>query len=153
MKLFCLIICTLLLFSASACTRQERQGPQAQPAAPEERSEFYKWTSMEVLDSFKARGLEAEDIKPGFIVGVHRESENAIFLMPSFGREVGGIVSCFNSEDALREFEKFYRKTNEDTGRTAWRISRKDNVVLMISGKVPQWISIQYERALMDMEK
>ncbi|MDH4028574.1 MAG: hypothetical protein OEU95_07080 [Nitrospirota bacterium] len=151
MKLFYLIICILLSFSAAACTRQELQGPQ--PATPEERSEFYKWTSMEVLDAFRARGLEAEDIKPGFIVGVHRESENTIFLLPSFGKDVGGVVSCFNSEPALLEFVKFYNKTNEDTGRTAWRISRKDNVVLLISGKVPQWISRQYERALTDMNK
>ena len=148
MRLLCLIIGTLLMISASACTRQVRPEPESA-----EQSAFYKWTSTDVVTAFMEHGLEAVKTRPGFIVGVHQGSENTIFLMPSIGKDIGGLVSSFNSEESLQEFKNYYSDINEETEKPPWRIFRKDNILLMISGKVPLWKSRQYEQVLRGIAK
>ena len=149
MRSISLIIGTLLLLYTYACTSQVRQDSASPPRKID--PFFYKWASMDVVNAFKEYGLEVEDIQTGFIVGVHRESENTIFMMPSFGKEIGGLVSGFSSADTLRESEGHYSEMNSDTEKPVWWIFKKDNIMVLISGRVPEFVARQYEKVLNQM--
>ncbi len=103
---------------------------------------------MEIVNEIQERGLEIENIQTGFIVGVHRASENIVFMMPSFGKDIGGLVSSFNSKDAMKQFEGHYSDMNKESGIPVWRIFKRENIVLMISGKVPEETALMYNKVL-----
>ena len=150
MKNFCLIIAALILFSIPACTENVRpvQDLSDLPAM----SSFYQWSSMDIVNAFRKQGLEAADVKPGFIVGVHRQSENTIFMTPSFGEGAGCIVSAFNTKTALKEYKNHYSEINKKAGKTVWRIFKRSNIVLLVSGKISWAATRKYEMVLMDIE-
>ncbi len=150
MQSFCLIITALIIFSTSACTGNVRTAHDL--LEPPAMSSFYQWSSMDIVNTFRRQGLEAANVKPGFIVGVHRQSENTIFMTPSFGEGAGCIVSAFNTKKALKEYKKHYSEINKEAGKTVWRIFKRANIVLLVSTKVSWSASRKYERVLMDMK-
>ncbi len=109
---------------------------------------FYKWSSEEVVNAFKDHGLEVVDVKRGFTMGSPVARDNTIFLMPSFGKDLGSLVSSYNSEDALNESIKYYSKMNKNPESPAWWIFKKDNILFLISGRVPKEKARQYEAVI-----
>ncbi len=150
MRSISLIIGTLLLVYTYACTSQVRQDSTSPPGKID--PSFSKWASMDIVNAFKEYGLEVEAVQKGFVVGVHRESENTIFMMPSFGKEVGGLVSGFRSADTLRESEGHYSAMNNDIEKPVWWIFKKDNIMVLISGRVPEFVARQYEKVFNSMQ-
>jgi hypothetical protein len=114
---------------------------------------FYKWNSKDVIRAFKNHGLEVADMKPGFTVGAPLAKEKTLFLTPSFGKDIGSLVASYNSEDALDDSVNYYAKMNTNPVSPAWWIFRKDNVLVLISGRVPEDRAREYERVLINMIK
>jgi len=112
---------------------------------------FYKWKSRDVIAAFKAHGLEVAEVEGGFVIGAVAAAESTIFLMPSHGNGTGGVVSGYESEDKLREALRYYTSLNIDPGSPAWRIYRRDNILLLISGRVPEEKAREYERVMMGL--
>ncbi len=146
MRSISLIIGTLLLLLYTyGCTSHVRQSPgKADPS-------FIKWTAMDIANAIQEVGLEIENIQSGLIVGVHRESDNIVFMMPSFGKKIGGLVSSFNSEDTFKQFKGHYSEMNKEPEPPVWWIFKRENIILMISGKVPEETARHYEKVLNQM--
>ena len=105
------------------------------------------------MKALKDSGLEAVDIAGGIIEGSPGATESTIFLIPSYGEEIGGVVSSYDSENKLLDALNYYASMNKDPQSPAWRIFRKDNILLLISGKVPEEKSLEYDKALSRIEK
>jgi len=157
----CFIICTVLFVFfdiSSAKVIRQVHPPVIQPVPQPtrqflEKSSFYKWESNDVVKALKDTGLEVEDVNDGLTIGTAGAKESTVFLMPSYGNEIGGTVSSYDSEDKLRESVRYYSIMNKDPKSPAWWIFSKDNILLLISGKVPEEKAREYERVLNAMRK
>jgi hypothetical protein len=122
--------------------------PPVPPAQQWPEASFYKWESKAIVKAFKDNKLEVEDVKPGYTAGPLTPREGTIFLMPSFGKDIGGFVSSYNTEDDIKDMKKYYDKMNKDPKSPAWWIYEKDNILLLISGKVTETKAKEYEKVL-----
>ena len=118
-----------------------------------ERAYFYKWECKDVIKAIKDSGLEIVDITGGITIGSPEAAESTVFLMPFYGEEIGGVVSSYDSENKLLDSSNYYSSTNKDTQSPAWRIFRRDNILLLISGTVPEEKALEYYNALNRMKK
>ena len=109
---------------------------------------FLKWSSQEVLSVFKENGLEVVNIQKGLTMGNSTARETVIFLIPSSGENIGGLVSSYMSLTALEEDMKYYSEMNKPSGPAAWRIFHRENILLLISGKVPEEKALEYKKTL-----
>ncbi|RJQ21045.1 MAG: hypothetical protein C4560_04200 [Nitrospiraceae bacterium] len=112
---------------------------------------FYRLGSRAVIEAFKEKGLEVVEVTPGLTIGAVAAKESVIFLLPSYGSDIGGVVSAYDSEDKLDESAGYYSSMNKDPGPPAWRIFRKGNILLLISGRVSEEKAREYERVLKEM--
>jgi hypothetical protein len=88
--------------------------------------------SSDVVKKFRESGLEAREMNAGYLMEPAHLKEATVFLIPSYGGNVGGYISTYDSDANLRIFEK-------------------DNILLLISGKVPHEIAGKYEHVLNNM--
>ena len=128
------------------------QPPPMPPEAYSAESRFYRLSSRDVVTALKKHGLEIADLKPGLTVGAPGARESTIFLIPSFGENIGGLVSSYSSDKKLQKSIQYYANMNKKTTRTSWQIFTKDNILLLISGKVPEATATEYEQVLAGME-
>ena len=107
----------------------------------------------DIVKTFKDNGLEVADIKPGHTLNPVTPQEGTIFLIPSFGENIGGYVTSYNSKDELKDAMIYYLQMNKDSASPAWYIFKKDNILVLISGKVPEEKTKQYENVLNNIGK
>ena len=127
--------------------------PTHQTVQTVKKDNFYKWSPNDVLDAFKSRGLEVVDIAQGFTVGAPEAVENRIFLIPTYGKDVGSMVSSFDSVEHINESAKYYSKMNTDPELPVWWLFKKGNVLVLISGRVPGDKAREYGQAVAGMKK
>jgi hypothetical protein len=113
---------------------------------------FYKWKSNDIVKAFNDNGLEVVTIESGMVIGAPGAKESTIFRIPSFGDNVGSLVSSFGSLESINESVEYYSKMNESADSPVWWIFKKDNVLVLISGKVPKERAGQYDRVLSNMD-
>lgn len=121
------------------------------PALVVKKKSFHRWRSGDVLKTFKKHGLEVVDVAAGMVLGSPGSAETIIFLMPSFGRDTGSMVSSFDSVMNLNEAAKYYSKMNDNAASPVWWIFKKENILVLISRKVPRDKAGQYKEALRNM--
>lgn len=154
LAIFIVVIVAVIISSGTAGAQGFRHvhpltiQPPLQPPGYMQEIYFYEWNSHDVVKAFKDHGLEVVDMNTGLIRGAPLAEDSAIFLLPSFGRGIGIIVSCFRSGGTLKKTLKYYSELNRNPESPAWWIFRKDNVLLLISGKVPQKKAGEYEEVL-----
>jgi hypothetical protein len=112
---------------------------------------FYRFSSRDIVAAFEKSGLEVAELKPGLTVGAPGARESTIFLIPSSGERIGALVSSFTSDEALQKAVQYYAEMNKRTSPFPWRIFTKDNILLLISGKVPEKAAEEYEHVLRAM--
>lgn len=113
---------------------------------------FSKWFSNDIVSQFIENQLEVADMKPGYVMGPVAPRESTIFLIPSYGENIGGYVSSYNSEDNLKEMKKHYQRMNNDPQSPAWWIYERENILVLISGKIPEEKARQYEKILSEFK-
>ena len=156
--LFLLITGTLAcLDSAGAQGSRDflSHGMAPPPMPPQEylrESRFSRFSSRDLVTAFKKARLEIADLTPGLTVGAPGARESTIFLIPSFGKNIGGLVSSYSSEQDLQNAIEYYLKMNKNTDSPAWRMFTKHNILLLISGKVSEKSAKEYEYVLMRMD-
>ncbi|KPK01473.1 MAG: hypothetical protein AMK71_05410 [Nitrospira bacterium SG8_35_4] len=157
--ILCILLTGTLAFLDSADAQGSRHfrshGMEPPPMPPQEysrESRFYRFSSRDVVTAFKKGRLEVADLKPGLTVGAPGARESTIFLIPSFGKNIGSLVSSYSSEQDLQNAIEYYVKMNKNTASPAWRIFTKENILLLISGKVPEKSAKEYERVLAAMD-
>jgi hypothetical protein len=121
-----LAILLLLVSLISACSsgkqpnQPPRQEPSPQPAASSnteamggaESASFQKWKNAQIIDAFKAAGLEAENprlmSKPQDYGQIpSNDVEGTQFTMPSLGEDGIGHIYSFASEDEIEKMIKY----------------------------------------------
>jgi hypothetical protein len=105
----------------------------------------------DVVKKFRESGLEAREMNAGYLMEPAHLKEATVFLIPSYGGNVGGYISTYDSDANLRESKSYYMKMNKNRKTPAWWIFEKDNILLLISGKVPHEIAGKYEHVLNNM--
>ena len=156
-----LIIGILAAFSIMAHAQTLRHiNPQAvtPPPVPTQQAVvkkeiFYKWSAGDIVRAFKSHGLEVVDMAQGFTLGAPGAIENVIFLMPAYGKDVGSMVASFDSVEGINESAKYYSKMNVDPGSPVWWIFKKDNILVLISGRVPGAKAKEYVEVMAGLEK
>jgi len=61
-------------------------------------------------------------------------------------------TSSYLSDNDLHKSIQYFEKMNAKTAPASWRIFTKDNILLLISGKVPEKIAKKYEQVLAAMD-
>ena len=112
---------------------------------------FNRWRSREVMTALKNSGLELVELQAGLIVSAPAAQDSIIFLLPSYGSDIGAMVATYSSGHDLDDALKIHSSMNKVPESPVWRIFRKDNVLLLISGVVPEEKARQYEKVLQDM--
>jgi hypothetical protein len=113
---------------------------------------FYRWDSKQIIKAFEDNGLEVRDIKPGYTMVAPAPREATIFYIPSYGKNVGAYVSSYNNKEDLMEAIEYYKDMNKNKKTPSWRIYTKDNILLLISGKVPEEKAEAYEKVLKNLD-
>ena len=115
------------------------------------------WKAEAVIDSFAKKGLPVE--KPKFTFeGLDMEPDSTIkeeavsFDMPAIGKDVGGSINTFEFRSDLNKLQEHFLDLNKKGDLNTWSFV-KDNVLLILTGNVPEKIARQYETALLDLKK
>jgi len=112
---------------------------------------FYQFSSERVVEVFQANGLEAADPRPASEAdygGAPMAAKDAMrFSIPSLGAEAGGLVMAFESQENLAK-AKAYFDEKAQSQETFVRVFVRDNILVVLSGKMPEAESNQYEGVL-----
>lgn len=113
---------------------------------------FQKWTSNQVIEAFKAAGLEAEETRPmtkdDYGMAPMFEVEGIRFLIPSLCADCGGRVLSFASQGDLDTTQAYYVELGKSSALFfSWTFA-KDNILVQINGDLPEEQARQYEAAL-----
>jgi hypothetical protein len=157
-----IVVLSLSIISACSSGKQSNQPPrpEASPqptassnAAAEDAprsASFQKWKNAQIVEAFKAAGLEAENPRPmskpqdyGKIPTV--DVEGTRFAIPSLGEDGGGHIYSFASEDGLEKMVKYYSDASADD--FSW-VYTKDNILVQIDGRLEEDKAKQYEAAI-----
>jgi len=109
---------------------------------------IYKWSIRDVINAIKDSGIEINEIRRGIIVGPPGARETSIFTIPGYGKGRGGLIASFSDENALINAWIYYSTMNTDPKRPAWHIYRMDNIIMLISGRIPPHILKKFEDVL-----
>lgn len=113
-------------------------------------SSFYQWSADKVVTMLQQNGLEAQDpraaIEADYLGGPQTAKEAQAFSIPSAGEGEGGLVLSFDDEDKFEEAKTYYEELAETPGNP--RVFARDNIVLLISGKLSQAEANPYDSVL-----
>ncbi len=113
---------------------------------------FIRWTPSKVRDALREEGLEAADIQDGFTVGPDGAKESIFFIMPSFGQNTGGVIASFSSDKKVSDSVRYYLSMNDDSDTPGWWVFKNANIMLLVSGRVPEMTARKYQRVLQSMK-
>jgi hypothetical protein len=155
------IICTFImigsifLFSDTALSARVKHihPPQVMPPPRPitsiiPKKSIYKWSVRDIINAIKDSGIEINEIRRGIIVGPPGASETSIFTIPGYGKDKGGLIASFSDEDALINAWIYYSAMNTNPEHPAWHIYRMDNIIMLISGRIPPHIRKRFEEVI-----
>jgi len=130
-----LLLVLLLAFLAASCGEQL----------------FYQFSSERVVEVFQANGLEAADPRPATEAdygGAPMVAKDAMhFFITSLGADEGGLVMAFESQENLAKAQAYFDEQAKSQ-ETFMRVFVRDNILVVLSGKMPEAESNQYEGVL-----
>jgi len=155
------LLLTVLALTLSACASVFSAG-------------FEKWTSDQVVEAFKAAGLPCEEVRP-ITEGEYRLEGKACpngldtttqlgppprealegirFFAPTVCNNCNGRILSFATREDLEELRTWYvGRGREFCIFESW-LYVKDNILVQISGDMPEEKALEYEAALKGMEK
>jgi len=128
--------------------------PEPATSTPESTStpEFKQWTSSQVIEAFKAAGLEVENpramTKDDYGMAPMLAIEGTRFLIPSLCPDCGGRVLSFSSQEDLETTKAYYIELGRSSAAFFSWVFTKDNILVQINGELPEETAKQYEAAL-----
>ena len=141
MKKQIVVVLVTLLFASLACSF----GAQGQKATPQD-----------VIDGFKAAGLEAENIRPMAKddYGLAPMADEGIrFFIPSLGPDKGGRVMRYSDQETLKMAKEYYDAfCKKSAALFSWAFVNGD-ILIQINGDLPEEQAKKYEAVLMGIGK
>jgi hypothetical protein len=128
--------------------------PKEEP--PPKKEPFEKWKISQVLDAFRAAGLEVGEVAPmqkpkDYGAGPTVALEGQRFLLPSVCPDCGGRIFTYANAEDLELHKKYF----DDLGKgSAWLWSwtyARDNILVQLNGKLSEAQAKKYEAALAGM--
>ncbi|UCH45760.1 MAG: hypothetical protein JSV11_03370 [Nitrospiraceae bacterium] len=122
------------------------------------RPEFeHRWQAKDVVESFDEKNLNVDRRRAAFVEGhydlaINKAKEAVGFDLSSIGEEAGVYIHTFSSRDDLKDAQKQFLELNEEGKLYTWSFAR-DNVLLVLTGTIPEGVARQYERALYSMKQ
>ncbi len=116
----------------------------------------HMWKAKDVVDSFEKNGLEVQKHISVPEEGNHetaiKKADEAVgFGLTSFGPDAEVFIHTFNLKNDLKEVQKYFLERNERGEFYTWSFV-KDNVLLVLTGTVPENIARQYENVLYELK-
>jgi hypothetical protein len=154
---------SLAIISASSCANRKQStqspatGASPQPAASSNTtagaarsSSFQRWKNSQIIEAFKAAGLEVENprqmTKPqdyGKIPAIDVECTQFAISLPEI--DAAGHIFSFASEDQIEKMVQYYADASADN--FSW-VYVKDNILVQLDGRLEEEKAKQYEAAM-----
>ena len=117
----------------------------------------HRWQTKDVIESFEEKGLAVEKQRSIFDEGSYNsaieEAEEAVrFDLASYGKDIGVCIHTFTSKDDLKHLQEYFLGLNEKGDLYTWSFV-KDNVLLVLTGTIPEEVARQYEIGLYSLNK
>jgi len=155
------IIVVLVLVLAAVLLNQDREAdiqttttqPTEQPTETKKTEKIEpKLTVDEVLQAFKAAGLEAENprdmTKQDYGFAPMKAQEAKRFFIPSLGEDAGGRIFSFDNMADLKQTKEFYDAAGRESAILfSWTIE-KGNILVQLNGDLPKEKYEKYKKAL-----
>lgn len=116
----------------------------------------HEWIAKDVVESFSSNGLKVEepisilkDVNHNPAINVADEAIR--FDLDSFGKESAVCIHTFKSRDDLDTLQEYFLEQNEKGELYTWSFV-KDNVLLVLTGTIPEEIARHYESVLYDLK-
>lgn len=117
---------------------------------------YQKWTSQQVLDTFKKAGLEVENphamTNQDYGIAPMTAMEGTRFFLPSLGGSDSGRIEAFSNPEDLAKPKDFYEGLGKQSAALFSHVFTHDNILVQISGSLPADRAKQYEAALNTMK-
>ncbi len=117
---------------------------------------FHTWGAKDVIESFNKNKLEIEAVSQVTEVEKRplpvKTKEVKRFSVPSSGDGTWGYIFTFEKKNNLNKSQKHYLELNEKGDLYTWSFV-KDNILLLVTGTIPEDIAKQYQSALNDLKK
>jgi hypothetical protein len=117
----------------------------------------HKWFTKEVINLFDKKGLKVS--KPNPITErtknnsiINTTNEAVKFDLISIGKDVGVSIHIFETWDDLDKAQKHFLDLNEKGELYTWSFV-KDNVLLVLTGTIPEEVAREYESALYNLKE
>lgn len=112
-------------------------------------------TPQDVIDAFKAAGLEAENVramtKDDYGIAP-MASEGLRFYIPSLGADEGGRVMYYEDPVILQAAKTYYEELGKSSSIFFSWVFVNGNILVQINGDLPEEQALRYQSALMDVK-
>lgn len=143
-------------------TRQVTQIVTATPEPPTETptlaptTSFTKWTADQVIEAFKAAGLEAENptvmTRDDFGRAPYSADKGIHFFVPSLCSDCGGRVFSFPDLESRDLMETYYVGLGRLSAASYSWVFVRDNILVQINGDLPDAKAAKYKEALENLK-
>ncbi len=143
-----ILICGPLTFEPPLVTRTPLPTLTVTPV-------FKQWNTNEVIRMMRLAGLETETVHAmtpeeyGTIPVV--ATEGLRFSIPSSCAHCEGIILSFNTPIDLNVTKNYYTTSENNPQASAW-VFEKDNILLHLSGDLPEAQALQYGAVLIRLD-
>ena len=116
---------------------------------------YYRWSPTDIIEELNNKGLNI--VKTGPVTNEDytslpaRANEDVRFSIPSIGEDANGCVLSFDIKDDMNKVVNHYRELNMKEELHSWTFV-KDNVLIVLAGKIPEEKAKLIERTLNDMK-
>lgn len=126
------------------------------PPPPTPTLAFQKWTLEDAQEVIQAAGLEFEDVREMTKDDYGFAPMNALqawrFIIPSLCSDCGGRIYSFDDSEKLALMKDYYEKLSESSAMFfSWTFA-KDNILIQISGDLPEEKALRYQEALENLK-
>ena len=119
---------------------------------------FYRWDAVRVVRAIQAAGLESENVHHmgpeefGAIPAL--ASQGIRFSIPSVCLNCQGTVLSFNDSAALESTKIYYTEATaeSDPALSSW-VFEKNNILLQLSGELPEAQALRYGTILINLDR
>jgi len=117
---------------------------------------FAQWQSREIIDAFESAGLDVQDLRVltdedyGSAPAVAREGISFVIPAGCPCDDGAARVFSFASRPDLNQMRAYHEERARDLYSV--RVFVKDNILMMITGDLPEAEAKEYERILNDLE-
>jgi len=130
--------------------------PTSEPATPTSEPSptlaFQEWTLEQVVQAFRAAGLEMENPRPmtkdDYGMAPMRAVEATRFLIPSLCPDCGGRIFNFSTQEDLEITKSYYEELGKSSASFFSWLFVKDNILVQINGDLHEELARKYQEAL-----